>query len=230
MLRRTAGAVLLSLALVPAAAGGQNVVLDEGTFAVFMDGRRVGLETFTIRRSGTGQDARVIATADIRVDLTDGPLRMAPALEAVGPDLTVAAYQNKISGTQEEEIALSSSGGRLVARSRSQRGERVREYRATPATLVLDHWVAHQHFFLHSRLAAGEQQLGVVVPRAGRELQLRVADVSTETVSVGGRELSARHLRLEGGGETRHVWLDEDGRVLRVSYGDYRAERQEIPS
>lgn len=218
--------------LLPGGTGhAQNVTLDQGTFVVYLDGRRAGLETFSIRRAGTAEDARVIATAEVRLEVSDGSLRMDPALEAAGQDLTVAAYQVKVSGVQQEEIAISSNAQRFVARIRSQRGEQVREYRATPTTLIVDEWVAHQYYFLHSRLSSGADRLQVIVPRSGRSLTLAVSGVSAETISIGGSEVRARHVRLEAGDESRHVWLDEDGRVLRVLHGegDYRAERQEPP-
>lgn len=230
---RTLSPLLLVLStLAGAGASAQNVTLDEGVFVVHLDGRRAGLETFSIRRSGSGEDARVIATAEIRLELADGALRMDPALEAAGPALTIAAYQVKVSGIRQEEIAISSNAQRLVARIRSERGEQVREYRATPTTMILDERVAHQYYFLHSRLASGSEQIHVIVPREGRQLRFRVAEVSPETITVGGREVRSRRIHLEAGGEARNVWLDEDGRVLRVIQDDgaFRAERQEPPS
>lgn len=226
-------AILLAMGLpfLTGSAEAQNVVLDQGTFVHSRNGASVGTETFSIRRSGTGDNARVIATAQVRLDLPEGELNLDPALEAAGRGLTVAAYQVKVSGRQREEIAMSLSDSRFVTRIRSDRGEQVREFRATSSTVILDDGVAHQYFFLHARLQGQPGPLQVIVPRRGRHFRTQVEVRGSEEIVLGGQTLQARHLVLQGDGVERHVWMDEDGRVLRVVHGDgsFRAEREAPP-
>ena len=59
--------LLLVVALfpIPGNLSSQAVVLDEGTFLVEIGGRRIGTETFRIRRAGFGDNTRVIAQGNL---------------------------------------------------------------------------------------------------------------------------------------------------------------------
>ncbi len=47
---------------------------------------------------------------------------------------------------------------------------------------------------------------------------MRVSTQGNDAVTIGGRSITARVLVLtEPGGATRHIWVDDQGRVLKVS-------------
>lgn len=123
------------------------------------------------------------------------------------------------------------AGNRYLATISSQRGVQEREYRASDRTLLLDTGVAHQYFFVAERFPTGGGSVPVVVPRAGRQYDLRVTDVGSETLVIGGVSLQSRRIRLEGNQEVREVWLDSQGRVLKVEHaaGGYVALRESAP-
>ncbi len=227
-------ASLLLLAVAspsPSPAEAQSVTVDEGVFVISMNGQRVGTESFTIRRSGSGDDAQIIATAEIQLELSEGLTDLRPSLHAVGRDMAVYAYQIKVSGGHQEELTVREGDRRYITRVRSERGEREREFRAAPGTLLLDSDVAHQFHFLASRLTGGATTIPVISPREGRQYELRVSEVGTESIQIGGASVQARHLRLQGEGGTRDIWLDSEDRVLRVEQADrgYTAVRQALP-
>ena len=60
--------LVLTVLGAPGAAGAQSVVVDEGSFAITLNGTPAGTERFTIRRAGVGDDAIVIANAVIQLD------------------------------------------------------------------------------------------------------------------------------------------------------------------
>jgi hypothetical protein len=224
-------ATALSISLFPAPALAQSVTLDEGTFRITVDGREAGTETFTIRRSGAGDAAQVIATAEIQMQVPEGRTDIRPALQASGSDMAVSAYQVKISGATQEEVYVTLGERRFLTTVRSERGEREREFRATPGTLLLDPGVAHQYYFLAGRAGTAGGTFPVISPREGRQFELRVTVVGTESVTIGGSPVQARHLRLEGEGGTRELWVNGDGRVLRLEHPDagYVAVREQAP-
>ena len=224
-------ALLAALAFAPAGGVGQSVTVDEGVFLISMNGERVGTESFSIRRSGSGEDAQIIATAEIQLDLPEGLTDLRPSLHAVGREMSVYAYQIKVSGGQQEELTVREGDRRYITRVRSERGEREREFRAAPGTLLLDSDVAHQFHFLASRLAAGATAIPVISPREGRQYELRVSDLGSESIQIGGASVQARHLRLEGEGGPRDIWIDGEDRVLRVeqSARGYVAVREAAP-
>lgn len=216
----------------PAAPAAPANTLDEGRFILSVDGRPAGSESFSIRQSGSGADVRVIAQAQIELEGDEGVLRLAPAMEAEGDPMDVSAYQIKVSGARQEEIYVTQGDQRFITRVVSERGEQERELRAAEGTLLLDEGVAHQFYFLALRVQGVQQAtIPVIRPREGRQYQLSVEDRGTETLSLAGTDVEGRRLHLQGGGETHDVWVDDQGRVLRVESPEsgYLAVRQEPP-
>lgn len=216
--------LLLALALPVRA---QNVVLDEGEFRILQDGRAVGTETFTIRRLGQGADTHVIANAVIELELPGGHEQIKPLLRT-GPDLSLSAYQVEVSGPEPVEIAVTSSGRRLLARTRSPSGEQEREFRATPGTVLLEQGVAHQYWFLAQLM--GGTAVAILVPRAGSQDRMEVKSTATESVVVAGERIQARHVTFELNGAAHEVWYDGEDRVLRVEVpgSGFLAERSTL--
>lgn len=231
---RTALPIAAALALFGSAvpAGAQIRVLDEGTFDLFISGIPAGSETFSIRRSGSDANPQIVATAEITISGPDGELYLRPALQVVGRDLRVTAYQQKISGTRVEDIFLTAENDRFYTRSRTEAGEREREFRAPAGALVLEPLVAHHYHFLANAPSGVSGVVSVVVPMDGRQASLPFAEVGPDTIEIGGTQASANRLRLgdESGGIS--VWVDSGGRVLRVDNpsAGYSAVRTELPS
>lgn len=217
--------------VAPGTALAQQVTLDEGEFDVFLDGRAVGTEVFSIRRSGSDESAVVIAHADVELQLPGGLRKLEPALEASGPGFLVTAYQVQVTGDLEADIQVVLSGRRYLARVRSERGEQQREYRARENAVLLEDQVAHQYYFLASAAEDGSVEVPVILPRSGEDFLARVVPVGTETIRIGNESIEARHFRVEGPNEVRDVWVDDRNRVLRVEIeaDGYRAVRRAPP-
>jgi len=215
------------LSLAPAPAKAQNVVLDEGTFTVFLEGRQAGTETFSIRRMGSGEDAKILANAVVELDTR----QMRPLLEAT-PEFGLTAYEVKISGDESVEVAVRNTGRRFVARVRSAEGEQEREFRAREGAVLLEDRVAHQYWFVVSLANEVGDSAPVVVPRGSDQGRLEVLAVADEVVRVGGQAIEGRRLRLAVDGAERTVWIDREGRILRVDIPSmgYRAERLQPPA
>jgi hypothetical protein len=217
---------LLGGALAPGTGvAGQVVPLDEADYRIFVGGTAVGQEHITIHRLGLGQDARILGQSEITLD--DGT-QMRPRLEA-GTDLRASSYQNEFTGSESGEVVVSRVGRRLVARSRSAAGESQREYPASDRTVILEPRVVLLYYFLQP-WAGSDTELTVLDPRAGSRETLTFRLMGPEEVRVGRNPVQARHLRLEGPATRIDVWMDEEGRVLRleVPAADFRAER--LPS
>ena len=214
-------AALLALLLLfqPPEAAGQSVVVDRGTFLITLNGRPAGSEAFVIRRAGAGADAQMIATAEISLTAPGERSELRPALQMVGSETVLAAYQMKVSGSRDEEVFVTFAEDRFILRLRSARGEREGELRAAPGTLVLDAGVAHHHYFLSQRPLAEGATLPVIVPAEGILTEARVTGSEEGELQIAGRTLRSRRISLEIGAGTREVWLDAEGRLLRVADG-----------
>lgn len=214
-------------------AGTQNVPLDEGRFVILRNGERVGTESFWIRSAGSGPDARVIAKGEISLELPGARRDIALALEMRGRDMTLSAYEVKVSGDQQQEVAGRVVGRRFSARVVTAGGEQLREFPAGPETFVLDPGVAHQYYFIARLRERAPVTVPVIEPQDGRHTRMRLSVVGVEPVTVGGIRIEAHHLRIDDpdGGE-HHVWIGPAGQVLRVEVParGYAAEREAPPA
>lgn len=203
---------------MPSTSPAQVTVVDEGTFTIARNGQRIGRESFTIRKtSGPGGDVYV-ANATVDVDTQ----RLSPALRA-DDSFAPLAYQLEVrSGDEVQERLKGLVGrGRFSAQVKTPRGESTKEYIVSDGALVLDDDVFHQYYFLAQRtgrLAAAGGTVPVVIPRRNMQVVMRVRSTGPDRISIGGSAIAARHLVLtEPGGATRQIWVDDQGRVLKVS-------------
>lgn len=222
------GALFIAL---PGAASAQGTLIDEGTFALSINGASAGSEHFVIRRTGPDSNPQYIATAEITLSVNGGTLDLRPALQVVGSGAVVSAYQVKISGSRQEEVYLTRGDERFLIRTRSDRGERERELRGLPGSVLLDTYVAHHYHFLVAGPGENGGRIHVIVPTEGREYEMPLAAVGPETIDIGGRAVETRHLRLGQAGSGQDVWVDQEGRVMRVELPStgYAAVRTEPP-
>ena len=229
MIRSVVGS-LAAIAILGSAAGAaaQTTVIDEGTFRLSVRGTPVGTETFSIRRSGEGPTATTVAQG--RVVLDSGEQTRA-LLQYEGPALRPSAYQIEVTGPEKQSITGQATGNRFRATIITTAGEQMREYLASDGALVLDDGVAHQYYLLASSVDDGGR-VPVIIPRQSRQISARVTNAGSEGITVAGQNVRARKIRVEPAGlAPRIVWVDDQGRVLRLSIPDegYLAERGSLP-
>ena len=204
---------VVALALAAPVLSAQVTTVDEGSFTIVRNGQRIGREEFTVRRTpGAEGQAVLVASATVAYD----DRRIAPALRTDSAGAPIAYALEVRAGTEVQEQLKGALGrGRFAAVTRTPRGESAREYIVTDGALILDDEIFPQYFFVARAARAG--RVPVVVPRRSTQLVMRIEDAGETTVTVGGRALPARRLRLrEPGGAERIVLVDAQGRVLQV--------------
>lgn len=214
--RSMMGPVLAALLLSAAQATAQTQVIDEGGFRLMVRGQEVGTETFSIRQTGSGDAIVVIAVGKIVLDTMRGGTTLNSELQTSGSALRPTAYQVQVEGADAERIAGRVVGGRFSARIISAAGEQMREYLASDGAVVADEGIAHHYYFLAQRVGTAGGRVPIVVPRASQQVMATVAHRGLEAVAVGGSGMQARHIAVTVNGQERHVWVDGNGRVLRV--------------
>jgi len=237
MSRPGPAAFVLLLLLLAAPQGGvvaQGVVVDEGTFAVTLDGRSAGTEEFTIRRAGLNRDDAVFATGTVNLR-RDGAsqqirslLRATPADGLPKCEGTEPCYQVDVEGPQALSLRLGLSGRRYVARIIDSVGEEIREFPATAGTRILEADVAHLYYGL--RDVAEGQSVPVIGPRDRARATLVAGAPTNEAIQLGPNLIDARRIEFAAGEDRRIVWFDRLGRVLRVAVPGrgYLAERTDL--
>lgn len=218
----------LWLAAVASPVRAQTEIVDEGTFRLSVRGTAVGTETFSIRRSGTGSGATYVAQGRVVLDSGDQTRAL---LQVDGPELRPSAYQIEVTGSEKQSIRGQAAGNRFRAQIVSTAGETMREYLASDGAVVIDEGVAHHYYFLVSALGQRDR-VPVIIPRQSRQISAEISDGGNETIRVGGRDLAARRVDVRPAGlAPRSVWIDQEGRVLRLSIPDdgFLAERSDAP-
>lgn len=219
-------AAVAALALASSSLPAQVVSVDEAAFELSRDGQVIGREEITLQRAGIGADARIIGQSVVRLE--DGT-EMRPSMEA---DATFRAttYQNRFSGTESGELEVMRRGRRLVARTETAAGEAQREFPASDRTVLLETEVVLLYYLLSPWSDAGEPTVvNVLDPRTSRQTRMRVVPSGRETIRVGMTQMEATWLRLEGGAGERHVWIDDQGRVIRVRVPETGFSARRLP-
>ena len=226
---RKVHAVLPALALAViclARSASAQTVIDQGTFRLSVAGRDVGRDSFNILRSGSGDDARILAQG--WVDLEQRRINSIVETTA-GYGLT--RYQATVSGAGiADTIKVQVSGRRLELTVRSPAGERMREARAPAGAVLLEENVVHQYYFV-GVLAREGASIPVIAP-GGDTGGLEVQALTRETVTIGGQQVEATRLGLSANGVERRLWIDAQGRVLRLEIPStgFLAERLRAPA
>ncbi len=225
-----AALILAASALGPVTGTAQTRAEDEGVFTIFVSGRRVGTEEFTIRQSGVGANAEFVATGTIEVQLPTGQLSLAPRLRTSGFQADPVSYEIAVGGDAPRRIVGTVGSGRFSAKIVTPSGEQLREYVASSGATILDEGVAHHYYFLARRTRSG--RVPILIPRENRQVMAEVIDRGEDQQTIGGTSVMLYHLLVRpDGGEDRHVWVDSLGRVIRVEVPDrnYVAVRTELP-
>lgn len=211
---RSVAVLALGLATAaPAPVAGQALVLDEGTFSLFLNGERIGREDFSLRAS-RGSAGGYIAQGN----LLKGDQRQTVVL-TVDSAGTPLRFQ---LDTREEGTAIASVVGQQERQLWSARivragVESAREFRLPPDTFVAESGVIHQLWFV-LRLGEG-RTLTLLSPSDLRLARVALEEQAPDRVQLGLRELVARRwvLRhLDDGVVLWELWTDPAGRLLRA--------------
>lgn len=208
--------VMCALAAQAMPARAQTIV-DEGTFSILSAGTRVGRETFVIRRlAGPPTTAGYQAGGTILY----ADHRLTPNLTTDANGLPVTFTLDTRTGTlRASRVSAQFSRGRFTLRTQTRSGESAREVVLPPGTVLLSPDIIHEYFFIP--LAARQSQVSILDPEQGTQTVQQITDSGPEQISIGGRQLDAHELTItDTHGATRLIWLDSQGRVLRVEIPD----------
>jgi len=213
---------------LPMTAAAQGVIVDQGRFEVSYNGQSAGTEDFSIRRAGIGPEDAIFANATVSLSRAGGTQEIRPLLRATAEGGVAIEYQIEVVGPDALELGLRRVMRRYVATIRSGSGEEQREFPATMDTRILEPDVAHLYYFL--RETAAGSVTPVIEPRSRTRLQLTTGTPVDEEIMVGSTTVAARRVEYTAGEDSRWVWFDSLGRVLRVEVPatGYVAERTDV--
>lgn len=209
------------------AAAAPNSVVDSGSFGIFINGRRVATEVFSIeQRSGMN-----FTKAEIQ--LAGGGNVQSSTMELL-PNGNLHRYEWKETHPIQMGSIVEPSDQFLVQRYITGTGETPEKVRSTthllpPSTVILDdNFFSHRQLLLWRYLgascggvAAGEcklppTQYGVLIPTQHTSASINMEYVGPDKVNVRGAERDLSRFRLTSEGDEWLLWLDQAHKVVRI--------------
>ena len=110
-------------------------------------------------------------------------------------------------------------------------GERVREYRARPETVVFEDGVAHHYFVLGAFLVSEtpETTLHAFTPLADLPESTLLLRAGPHRLETGGVTIESTQVRLGSGEDAGAAWFDGSGRLVQVSLPRKRFVAVRVP-
>ena len=213
------------LALAGARAGAQVTTVDEGSFTISRGAATVGREEFRILRQPAGGGTEYVA----RALAAYGDRRIAPALQTDPTGLPLRyQVEVRVGRTVEQRLTGQASRGHFSTQAQTGGSEAAREYLVGDRTVVVDDELFHQYYFVG--LHRNEGSVPMLVPRRNVHGPATIRDAGADRMTLGARTIDARRLEVsEPGGRVRTVWIDADGRVLRVAGADGLVAQRDDP-
>lgn len=204
-------------------AKGHQQVVDSGSFGVFVNGRRIATESFTIKQS---PDAS-IATSQFKLD--DGSKAAQTSELILSPRGELRRYEWKETGTKLQAV-LEPQNEFLIERITGGDKPLEQPYLMPHTTMVLDdYFFSHREILAWKYLATscqpkpGEQgcaipkaQYGIVIPRQRTSSMVTLEYAGRDRVQIRGVERDLNRIELQSEIGNWSLWFDDQHKLVRI--------------
>lgn len=237
LLRRLV-AILAGLCLVPAVvrAGDKDRpppatrrVVDSGSFGVFINGKRIATETFSIREDGNGS----VSTSEFKTEGSTDNSVQSSELELT-PSGEIRKYEWKEISPGKAQATLVPSNEFLLERVIKAPGEKAEEQPfLLPAStsVVDDYFFSHRAILMWRFLAAACKpdngqlqcplnqpvQFGAVNPHQRSSMPLSISFSGRDKVAIHGNERELNKFLLKSETSDWLLWLDDKFKLIRIT-------------
>jgi YD repeat-containing protein len=213
-------AVVLGVAAVGEATA-QLELLDEATLLIRRGQEVIGREDYSITR---GSDRFIITS------VTYYPPRHTKVVLQLTMEVRADSLADLItyraSNGEDERVAAQFNPSRLTIRVASARGEKVREHPIAPRYVAIDDSI----YALH--LVPPGMESGAIRaynPREGTRNEGTLVNLGLGTAIVLGDSVAATRVELTVNGNTRRLWYDASGRLVRIDALDTGLTVERVP-
>lgn len=201
-------------------------LVDSGSFGIFINGRRVATETFTINQR---PEASVIAS---ELRLEDGSKTAQTAELQIAANGDLRRYQWRELSPGKAEAVVEPKDQFLIEHLTASPTDKPLEqpFLMPVSTMVLD-----DYFFTHREVLAwrylagncrqangqteckgGRSQFGVLVPRQRTSMLVNVEFTGREKINLRGSQRELNRLVLTAEGTEWAMWLDDQFKLVRI--------------
>jgi hypothetical protein len=202
-------------------------VWDSGSFGIFVNGRRVGTEKFTIEQRGSEMS---VATSEITVD--DGHSKVTQTAEMhVSPNGELLSYVWKGLTPQKEQSTVEPKDQLLVEHVVPADQKKTDVPYILPASTVIldDNFFSQRELLVWRYLATGcvvkpnegrmcgPSRFGVLVPHQHTSASAVMDLTGREKITIRGQEQELNKFKLESDGVVWNLWVNDDYKVIKMS-------------
>lgn len=202
-------------------------VVDAGSFGVFVNGKRVATEKFTIEKRGDGN----VSTSELTVD--DGNQKASQTSELrLASNGNLQGYSWKEQSPGKGEITVEPKDNFLMEQITPNPGDKAQEmpFFSPHSTAILDdNFFTHRELLAWRYLAVGcrmglgqtacrppKMTFGVINPRQATFITVTMEYRGRETVKVGGVDRELNRFDLVGENMNWALWLDDQQKLVRI--------------
>jgi hypothetical protein len=205
---------------------GQSV--DAGSFGVFMNGRRVATEKFSIQQNTAGS----VASSEFKTEAGIDPAAQSSELQlALNGDLR--KYEWKEIAPGKAQAVIMPNDSLLIERSTQHPQDKEEEHPfllPTSTSVLDDYFFVHREILVWKYLATGCRQekgvvscpqnqqvkFGAINPHQRSSLLVSLAFSGREKVTVHGAEHELNHFLLKSDAGDWSLWLDDQFKLIRI--------------
>ena len=216
--------------------GNDGQKVDSGSFGVFMNGRRVGTETFSISQNANGS----VIHSEFKAEGSAGQAVQNSELQLTGAG-EIRRYEWKEQSPGKAQSVVVPNDQFLTQKwsTGPQDKQQEQPYLLPTATSILD-----DYFFVHREVLAWKYlasacrtekgqvqcplkqkaQFGTMNPRQHSSAAASMEFMGREKVTVGNAEKELSKLELKSEAGSWLIWFDDQFKVLRISIPSEKTE------
>jgi hypothetical protein len=207
-------------------------VVDSGSFGVFMNGRRVATENFSIQQGPGGS----VITSEFKADAGSSEGAQSSTLQ-LSPSGDLQKYEWKELSPGKSQAVVTPNDNFLIERFSNTPAEKMQEqpFLLPASTSILDDYFFIQREVLTWRYLATscrrdkglvqcpqnqKAQLGVVNPHARSSMLVSMQAAGKEKVAIRGAERELNRFNLKSDSGDWALWLDDEFKLIRIVASD----------
>lgn len=224
--------MILGLAAAVLLAQVPTGVIDQGVLVVRRDSQEIARETFRVLERRPGDSASGwLLDASARWAGPGFVTVLAPVVELTPDTAPVALAYDVTANGKSQHITGQPGPGRFTLRYLAPGIERARELASGPLVVIADDSVFSLYLLAAWRAGPDPRQLTAIFPRSTGRSTLTVTDRGMEATMLNRDPATLRHIEIGGGplGPV-HVWLDTQGRLMKVEAPDRSLRAERLPA
>ncbi|HEX5432943.1 MAG TPA: hypothetical protein VFY05_01790, partial [Candidatus Angelobacter sp.] len=202
-------------------------VWDSGSFGIFVNGKRVGTEKFTIEQRSTHES---VADSEITVD--DGHAKVTQSAEMrVAPNGDLISYVWKGLSPQKEQSTVEPKDQLLVEHVMPADQKKMDVPYVLPLSTVIldDNFFSHRELLVWRYLATGcvvkpnegrmcaPTHFGILVPHQHTSASAVMELTGREQINVKGKQQELNKFKIESDGVVWNLWVSDDYKVIKMA-------------